>query len=332
MNRTPRLNYFTGNRLELLVDRLADALARDPLAPGIDETILVPSRGMGSWLTRELAQRWEIAASLDLPFPARFVDDLAARFDLGRPEPIDPFRPQAQLWELHEIFWKIQNEELQDDDLTPVSNHLRDDGDGRKRYQLARRVGALLSSYQFARAEEIGSWDRGEWFAHEEAEASGERWQRALWRLLREQHEPAEPPAQRILELVRRLGSGQIPDGALPERVSVFGASSVPPMIAQVLVALSLHRPVDLYLLVPTPGYIADLRNRRERERQQDPLDLAPAQELVGELGRLGREFFETLLDLDAAGGAIEAAGFADPGSSSALRHLQSALHASGTG
>jgi exodeoxyribonuclease V gamma subunit len=101
-------------------------------------------------------------------------------------------------------------------------------------------------------------------------------------------------------------------------------------MMLQVLGALAQHRPVDLYLLVPTPGYIADLKSRRERDREPDPRDLAPAEELVGELGKLGREFFETLLDLDQAGAAFEEAGFRDPGTDTVLHHLQSALFASG--
>lgn len=330
MHHAPRLNYFTGNRLELLALRLATELGQDPLPPEIRETVLVPSRGMASWLERELARHWGIAASLDLPFPDRFLDQLAARFDLGRPAPADPFRPAAQLWQLHELFWEIQNGERQDPDLQAVATHLDGDEDGRKRYQLARRVSGLFANYQFVRPASIAAWSAQDWFGDVPMEAAGEVWQRALWRELTARNASTTPPARRLLGLVRRIARGDFEKDWLPPRLSIFGATTLPPILTQVLVALSEHVPVDLYFLVPTPGYIADLRSRRERDRSPDGSDLAPAEELVGELGKLGREFFATLLDLDPRGGAFSEAGFLDPGPHSRLHHLQSALHASG--
>jgi exodeoxyribonuclease V gamma subunit len=328
MHREPRLRTFTGNRLERLAARLCAELERAPLAPIRAEQVVVPSRGMGAWLERQIALQSGIAASVEFPFPARFVDQLAGKFGLGRPEPVDPFRPAAQLFELHDLFWKIQKGELQSDDLKPVMDHLEGDTDGRKRYQLARRLSGLYARYQFERPKEVEGWRRGGWFSEKGPLApAGEPWQRELFNRLSERHAPARPPSERILELLERLASGEFDRSLLPERLAVFGASTLPRMIAEVLVALSRHIPVDFYLLVPTSDYTGDLRNRRRRDQDDElPWDLTPAQELVAELGRLGSEFFEELLELDPDGASFVAEDFEDPGSGSVLHHLQSSL------
>ena len=325
--RPARLRYLTGNRLELLADHLCAGLAASPLPPEKSETIVVPSRGMGVWLHRQIALRLGIAASIEFPFPARFVDQLAEKFGLGRPEPVDPFRPAAQLFELHELFWEIQKGELQSSELKPVSQHLDADHDGRNRFQLARRLSGLYSTYQFARPRQIEAWGHGRWFAEAGPDlGAGEPWQRDLFTQLVARHAPVQPPSHRLLGLLSGLAAGDFDPGLLPARLSVFGAGTLPPMVAEVFVALARHLPVDFYLLAPTRDYMGDLRTRRERELDETDLDLSPAQELVAELGKLGREFFEVMLDLDPDGAAIEEAGFEDPGSGTVLRHLQSAL------
>ena len=58
---------------ELATTLLAQPLA-DPFAPA---RVVVPSQGMGRWLTLELARRQGIAMQLELQLPAAFVWDLS---------------------------------------------------------------------------------------------------------------------------------------------------------------------------------------------------------------------------------------------------------------
>ncbi|MGB5615606.1 MAG: exodeoxyribonuclease V subunit gamma, partial [Desulfobacterales bacterium] len=57
------LRIFTGNRLEILADRLAEVVSR-PLATALEpETVLVQSRGMERWVSMALARRNGICAN-----------------------------------------------------------------------------------------------------------------------------------------------------------------------------------------------------------------------------------------------------------------------------
>lgn len=319
MNRTPGLTTFTGNRPELLARRLCEGLRVDPLPPTLREQIVVPSRGMGAWLERQIALDAGIAASIDFPFPARFVDRLAEKFGFGRPEPVDPFRPVAQLFELHELFWEISKAGPQVPALEPVASHLEGDVDGRKRYQLARRLSGLYAGYQFARPGGIEAWRRGKWFAGDAPiQRAGEPWQRALFNQLAERHADDPVPAQRILELLRILDGEDIDAGLLPPRVAVFGASTMPPVLAQVFLALSRHVPVEFYLLAPTAEYYGDLRGRSSEQGER-----TAAEELVAVLGRLGSEFFDALVGV---GVDPQPVGFAEGAPRSLLHQLQFAM------
>ncbi|MFG0319069.1 MAG: exodeoxyribonuclease V subunit gamma, partial [Planctomycetota bacterium JB042] len=56
------LGVWRSNRVERLVDALADRL-REPVGdPFALETVVVPSRGMESWLSARLAERLTVCA------------------------------------------------------------------------------------------------------------------------------------------------------------------------------------------------------------------------------------------------------------------------------
>jgi len=67
--------------------------------------------------------------------------------------------------------------------------------------------------------------------------------------------------------------SGPFP--ALPERLSLFAISSLPPLLVTVIHALADHREVDLYLHAPTDAFWADLVSQKElaRKRLEKPED-----------------------------------------------------------
>jgi len=93
------LRLFTSNRMEILVDVLAETL-RTPLAdPLMREVILVQSRGMQRWVSMELARRQGVCANVDFPFPNRFVDDVFRSFLKDLPEE-SPFEPENLTWKV----------------------------------------------------------------------------------------------------------------------------------------------------------------------------------------------------------------------------------------
>ncbi|MDA3786320.1 MAG: exodeoxyribonuclease V subunit gamma, partial [Deltaproteobacteria bacterium] len=58
---------YTSNRMELLVEYLAQVLRRQPLPPLVPETVVVQSQGMARWLAMELARRYGVWANGSFP-------------------------------------------------------------------------------------------------------------------------------------------------------------------------------------------------------------------------------------------------------------------------
>ncbi len=68
------MKVYRSNRVERLLDGLVEVV-RTPLAsPLAPEWIVVNGRGMGTWLSMQLARRLSVWAGGHVPFPRRCVD------------------------------------------------------------------------------------------------------------------------------------------------------------------------------------------------------------------------------------------------------------------
>jgi len=98
----PGLTLFTSNRMEILVEHLANVL-KDPLAsPLAGEIILVQSKGMERWLSMELARRHGICANIRFPYPIHFVNSLFRELLPGVPEH-SPYEPAIVTWDIMQV-------------------------------------------------------------------------------------------------------------------------------------------------------------------------------------------------------------------------------------
>ena len=82
----PGLKIYTGNRLEVLAEKLAGiigipvpGLSAFPLSQDI---IIVQSKGMERWVSMELARHNGICANCWFPFPNHFVYEFSVRSSL----------------------------------------------------------------------------------------------------------------------------------------------------------------------------------------------------------------------------------------------------------
>lgn len=254
------LRIVTGNRQEVLLDRLAASL-RTPAAanPLIPET-LVCERGVDRWLWQQLAERHRIAANLDCVLPATFLwrtlrqvtgtDDPAAR---------DPFEGALVRWRLMRLIPALLAGDGANgpmEDVAPLARYLAGDEDGRKLAQLAERVGALFDAYLVYRPGMIAAWDAGRDVS---GHPSVERWQRRLWQAL-----TADSGTRHRVTLMQDFcadderGRVRLPSG-VPRRVSVFGLPALPPSYVDLLARLAKHIDITLYVLSPSHAFWGDL-------------------------------------------------------------------------
>ncbi|MEI7958250.1 MAG: exodeoxyribonuclease V subunit gamma [Verrucomicrobiota bacterium] len=316
------LFLHTGNRLETLAAELA-AVTSVPLgSPFTREIVMVQSLGMRRWLSLQLAEQVGICMNGAFPFPRTFLDDTLRRLVPEMAAP-DAFAPDLLTWKIHRMLPVL----LHRPEFAPVSAYAADD-DGLKLYQLATRLAALFDQYLVYRPEMLLEWERqaADLFAPKGDAA----WQATLWRELnrsRELHFGA------VLE---RLKEGRFaPDAQWPERVSIFGISSLPPAQMEVFLALAAHCPVHLFLLAPSREYHGDDLTPKQRARR----GLAPDGEghpLLTSLGKLNAQFTNVLLEADERAGhrIVNASeSFLEPTGGSLLHGLQrDILHAQSRG
>ncbi len=342
------LTVYRSNRLEVLVELLAwlapQHLPLDPMTP---LRVVVANAGMARWLEHRLAERWGVCAQLELPFPARALDDLT-RAVAGlepTPEDADPWSPEVLAWAVIEALPGLL--EGADPIYDPLRAYL-EPGDivTARAYSLARQVADVFDRYATYRPALARAWSTGERL---DPLPPGLAWQPPLWAELTRRVGGAHA-AQRARLLHEAIRHARTFDPAQPLRI--FGLSNMQPAWLDLVATLAQRMPIELYLLCPSDTYWADLHRRRDRftalagvERAElgEALrldDAEPGNPLLSAFGRVMRDFqialeglpdvaFEDRQDVFISMGGD---GFPDPATGvgiKALERLQSdVLHA----
>jgi len=313
----PMLTLYHAPDLETLGE-LASALLAQPLRePFAAAQVVVPSQGIGRWLTLVLARKQGIAMHLEVQLPATFVWALSRQV-LGHLPEQSAFSPATLSWRLYD--WLCEPENVAQ---APRLAHYLEGGDERRRLSLAAKIADVFDQYLLYRDDWLAAWERDELLGL----GLDEQWQALLWReLTRDGH----PHRARLLDdLLRRLHDPQPIDG-LPERLLVFGISSLPAHHLRVLDGLARHTDVVLFALNPCREAWGEIRDIRELARQPElnPDDwyLDVGHPLLASLGKQGRDFFDSLFALASSEGSQELGIYsedADLHDSSLLRALQ---------
>jgi exodeoxyribonuclease V gamma subunit len=278
------LNVHYGNRLEALAAELA-ALTHSPLAaPLTPEMIVVQSRGVARWLALALARQSGICANVEFPFPAGFAWRLYRA--LGPLPDASPFEPEILAWRILQLLPGCEARP----EFAPVRAYVR--GDVFRRHELAVRLAQRFADYLIYRPDWIEQWEAGD----------TPHWQSLLWRGVVEATGSAHRAAlhRRFLacvdgELIARAG--------VPERLAVFGAPALPPMLLELFTALARHIDVHLFILNPCREYWSDIATaadiaRKELAARPDAAYLETGNGLLASFGKQGGEFIDLLQNL----------------------------------
>ena len=284
---------YKSNRVERLLPPLTELLGRpggDPFAP---ETVVVHSKGMERWLAMQIGQALGICANVSFPFPGRIVQQ-AFEAALGdRAARLDHWRPDSLVWTILGVLPEL----LQRPGFEPLDQYLSDDRRGVKRFQLAQRIARCFDRYATYRPEVVLEWERGR----------EQTWQPQLWRALAERIEGGH-----IARLWRPFQDAMVrrdtPLADFPDRLFLFGVSTLPPLYVDVLSRLARQIEVHLFQLAPSQEWWAHVRSQRQIDRYETglfgsatpgDLHLEVGHPLLGSLGRLGREFQLVLEEAD---------------------------------
>ncbi|MCD6161701.1 MAG: exodeoxyribonuclease V subunit gamma [candidate division Zixibacteria bacterium] len=309
----PGLKLNLSNQLEILVDKLGEMIASNPLdSPMAEETIVVQSKGMQRWVSLELARKLGIFSNCRFPFPRAFVNVVFQEFIEDIPDE-KPFTSNFMTWKI----MKCLPELLDLPEFKSLKSYLDDDDDGLKLFQLSNRIADTFDQYLIFRPQMILGW----------AKPNTNHWQAILWRNIVGDKEISHQAAFRELFLKAARGkSHEIKN--LPKRISVFGISALPPFYMEIFAELSALIEVNMFLMNPCREYWADIVSDREIDRitkkkqtlKADDLHLEEGNSLLASMGALGREFFSLVNDFDLE----EYKHFIDTGRNNMLTAIQS--------
>jgi exodeoxyribonuclease V gamma subunit len=322
-----RLVLHTSNRLERLADSLASVLAERPLKPLAPEVLATQNRGMARWLSHAIAERCGIAMNLRSLLPKQLADELLGSFFPGETASPD-LLPEALVWTLHRLIDELQDDPAMADARLYLDAAVAGERQQR-RHEFAWKVAGLFDQYLFYRPKLLAQWERS---------GSAGDWQALLWReTLQELGNPPRLPEQ--LERLRQEPERIAAAGCrLPERISLFAPSSLPPIYLELLQAAARVTEIHLFLLQPTDLYWGDAFPARVRDRllsrastkagrpiDAEELNLSQLHPLVENLGGQARDLHNLVLDLDRA---EDQPNFEPPKANTLLGRLQADIFA----
>ncbi len=269
-----RLHY--SNRLDSLIDPLAraviDAQQGDALTP-VD--IVVPNRATEQFVKFELAQHLGIAANLRFPFLRAFLGRIVGQSD-ARLRVLEADTLQGVIFE---ALRRASGHAVSD--LAPALDYIgggvRPADRESRALQLSARVAALFREYSISRRPMIDAWQRDRAYAVGTF-ARAERWQRALWRMIFDEHRCVRSEfqgngAHRWMLLPDTMAAidGDSLRRALRGPLHIFGLAYVGTAFAEIFNRLGQIVDVRIYAINPCMEFWEDLDTSRRSDRTRWP-------------------------------------------------------------
>jgi exodeoxyribonuclease V gamma subunit len=245
----PGLILHTSNQLDLLARRLSEVVSTPLGSPFTPEIVVVQSLASRRWLSLEIAQRQGICANYAFPFLGVFIAETVRQASPAEAS-ADQMSPELLTWKIFSLLPLC----LARKEFRPVAKYLGD-GDSLKRFHLASRLANLFDQYRVYRPEMVAGWA-----APNENRNGDEAWQAALWQQLGE-----APGFDQALNRLRVRGFENAL--ALPERISIFAPTSLPPAYVELLFQLGRVRELHLFLLRPSREYRGNDPTAKQRAR-----------------------------------------------------------------
>ena len=199
------------------------------------------------------------------------------------------------------------------DAYVPLSRFLQGGQDDRRRYQLAEKLADLYDQYQVYRADWLSQWETGALdYSGKPLIANNAGRPRFGSKFVG--YRPAEQSRTYSSTVFSSAKNGPVNPESFPQRVVLFGLSTVPQQTLEVLHALSEHCQVFCYVNNPSQYHWADIFSDREAFKQarkrgishpvfsqdQPPeLRVESANPLLAAWGRQGRDFMRLLDHFD---------------------------------
>ncbi len=255
-----QLYLHTSNRVEKLAARLVDVSQALPLANALSqETVMTLNPGIARWLQFEIAKNTGVSFGWDFPLPGKLFSRVLKGFEPSF-EATGAFPEDLARWHLLDLLDHLEEHPR----FAQVRGYCQQ-ADGTSRLAFANRLTKLYDEYLVYRPDTITAWE-------DDPNSSHFDWQAELWRRLLRKLYPRIKTPRHIARLWQELTRGQILELGLqpshwPERLFVFGVSSLAPLYLDLLDQLARYRPVHVFLLQPSDQYWADFKTSKQIQK-----------------------------------------------------------------
>ena len=237
------LYLYQSNRVEMLSELFTSMVNTAPLTNVFQaEVVMIQSRSMQKWLALALARKMGIAANVDFVLPAAYVWRLIQTV-LPPLATISQFTPQVLIWRVVNVLSSCNGAEFEQLSVYQKRGELA-------QFELAGKVSDIFDQYQVFRPDWLRYWEQGKTLGLGEHE----KWQAALWKKLVDE-EPASHRVQLMDKLMSSLSAQH-----LPERITLFGITNLPPMYLTFIRRLAELTDVCLFVLNPCAEYWGSIR------------------------------------------------------------------------
>ncbi|MCJ8272269.1 MAG: exodeoxyribonuclease V subunit gamma, partial [Psychrosphaera sp.] len=324
------------NQMELLAHKLSRLFGTSSAKgnPFVQEKVLVQSPGMSQWLKIYLAQQLGVMANIDFPLPSSFIWSLYKELIKDLPDQ-SAFNKGEMAWKLYTI---LPNH-LDDESFLPLKNYLANDKNGLMLFQLSEKVADVFDQYLMYRPDWIEAWEASD-DDIKDGDSALHPWQPILWRALKDHtadlqqskyhranlHDVLlEQLAQAFADKSHKIHTD------VPQRLFIFGISALPSQQLHVFEQLSVHVDIHLMLFNPCDHYWGDIVDVKQLAKVQarfankkhlgvnDQNYMTVGNPLLASWGKLGRDYLEQLLEIDAD----QYDYFVEPDATSMLTRIQ---------
>jgi exodeoxyribonuclease V gamma subunit len=293
------MNIFTSNRLENLLDSLAQDIDGKKQTPKSifsqpAKVVIIQSQGMSKWLNQNLAEKLDISAHIDFPFLKSFILNVLKNYG---------YNSHDNIWDRETLCWRIFKLLPKFEEKFEVLNSYIA-GEEQRRHQLAEQLATLFDNYMIYRSDWIQAWSKGRRASIKpglamQLDNSHEEWQSELWQELTAKVRQ-ETFLNCLLRFIRKRNFTR-EQLQLPETISIFGITNIPPIFISFFESLTSVCEVNLYYLNPCEAFWGDMPLFQKailtRDEPDEVPELPEAHALLKSWGLLGRDFFNLLLE-----------------------------------
>jgi len=329
------LYLYQSSDLNQLGEQFAHKIRGEKPSPFYRDQVILQTKGIETWLTQKCAKVNAISAGIEFSSPAPFLHKLYFQLT-GHSE-------ERTIFERGNMRWFIFRLLKESPELFPELSDYLESSSGNEEQKLlsfASQMSDLMDSYILYRPDLLTLWEGNETGKATDKLLPHEAWQRRIWQKIVEFNRECETVGDSPIETLVRLNAiltgkdithkQRLREWSERNRsgIYLFSMSILPPTYQEIFSVIAQNIDVHLFILNPSQFYWGDtLTDRRSTYLKQmsgsdSELYLTMGNQLLRNLGEVGRDFYQTLYQY-SANTIVEIDSFPETEPTTLLSHIQ---------